>query len=162
MPKTWFLPLVLSVSIVTGWHAAASAQGTAQDGGAGQVDGTRIASADNEPGQWLSYGRTYDEQRFSPLDQINADNVDQLGLAWSYDTGQQRGHEATPIVVDGRMYLTASWSVVYALDAATGRNSGHSTLKCRASGRAGSVAMWSIGARPSGRGAFTLGRWTVD
>ena len=46
--------------------------------------------------------------------------MDRIGLAWSFDTGQRRGHEATPIVVDGRIYLTASWSVVHALDAATG------------------------------------------
>ena len=84
------------------------------------VDGARISAADEEPGNWLTYGRTYDEQRYSPLSQINADNIDRLGLAWSYDTGRDRGHEATPIVVDGRMFLTAAWSEVHALDAATG------------------------------------------
>ena len=77
------------------WTPLVSAQET------GQVDGARIANANTEPEQWLSYGRTYDEQRFSPLDQINTDNIDALGLAWTYDTGQRRGHEATPIVVDG-------------------------------------------------------------
>mgnify|MGYP000660393579 CR=1 FL=1 len=88
---------------------------------AGDVDAARIAAADSEPGSWLAHGRTYSEQRFSPLDQINARNVAQLGLAWSYMTGTRRGLEATPIVVDGAMYVTGSWSVVYALDAATGR-----------------------------------------
>ena len=84
------------------------------------VDGARIAGANQEPGSWLAHGRTYDEQRFSPLDQINTENVANLGLEWSYDTGNDRGHEATPIVADGRMYLTASWSVVHALDPVNG------------------------------------------
>ena len=53
--------------------------------------------------------------------QINAGNVGKLGLAWSYATGTTRGLQATPIVVDGRMYTTGVWSVVYALDAKTGK-----------------------------------------
>ena len=69
---------------------------------------------------WSSHGRTADEQRHSPLAQINDANVGGLGLAWSFDTGQFRGHEATPLVKDGVMYVTASWSVVHALDARTG------------------------------------------
>ena len=85
------------------------------------IDGERIQRADSEPGVWLSHGRTYDEQRYSPLNQINVDNVEDLGLAWHYDTGTNRGLEASPIVVDGMMFATGSWSVVFALDARTGR-----------------------------------------
>ena len=84
------------------------------------LDGKRIINADNEPGNWLAHGRTYDEQRFSPLDQITADNVSDLGLAWYFDTGTDRGLEASPIVVDGVMYTSGSWSVVFANDARTG------------------------------------------
>jgi len=84
------------------------------------VDGARIAAADSEPGTWLSHGRTYDEQRFSPLEQINDGNVSQLGLAWRYDFDTHRGLEASPIVVDGMMFTTGSWSRVYALDARNG------------------------------------------
>ena len=84
------------------------------------VDGARIAAADSEPGNWLSHGRTYDEQRFSPLDQVNDGNVAELGLAWHYDFDTNRGLEATPIVVDGVMFATGSWSRVYALDARSG------------------------------------------
>jgi quinohemoprotein ethanol dehydrogenase len=84
------------------------------------VDGARIAAADSEPGNWLSHGRTYDEQRFSPLDQVNDANVTDLGLAWHYDFNTNRGLEATPIVVDGVMFATGSWSRVYALDARSG------------------------------------------
>ena len=79
-----------------------------------------IVDADANPGEWLSHGRTYDEQRFSPLDAITPDNVGDLGLAWSFDLGTSRGIEATPIVHDGLMYVTASWNIVYALDAKTG------------------------------------------
>ncbi len=87
----------------------------------GAIDAERIANADAEPGSWLAHGRTWDEQRHSPLTAIHAKNVAKLGLAWSYATGTKRGLEATPIVVDGVMYATASWSIVFALDAATGR-----------------------------------------
>ena len=79
-----------------------------------------IINADANPGEWLSHGRTYSEQRFSPLADISRDNVSALGLAWSFDLGTSRGIEATPIVHDGVMYVTASWNVVYALDAKTG------------------------------------------
>jgi len=85
-----------------------------------QVDHQRFLQADREPGNWLTHGRTYDEQRHSPLRQIHADNVAQMGLAWSFDTNTNRGLEATPIVVDGVMYLTGTWSQVYALDARSG------------------------------------------
>ncbi len=88
--------------------------------GATGVDLERIINADSEPGNWLSHGRTYDEQRFSPLDQITADNIGQLSLAWSTDTYTTRGLEATPIVVDGIMYLSLSWGVAIAVDAKTG------------------------------------------
>jgi alcohol dehydrogenase (cytochrome c)/quinohemoprotein ethanol dehydrogenase len=86
-----------------------------------EVDGAAIAAADSHPGDWLSTGRTYSEQRYSPLAAINADNVARLGLAWSFDLDSNRGQEATPIVVDGVMYVSTAWSMVKALDAATGK-----------------------------------------
>jgi quinohemoprotein ethanol dehydrogenase len=90
-------------------------------GGAATVDGARIAGADREPQNWLAHGRTYGEQRYSPLRQVNAGNAEQLGLAWAAPMGSYRGLEATPIVVDGVMYTTATWSIVHALDARTGQ-----------------------------------------
>ncbi len=81
----------------------------------------RIVKADREPGNWLSVGRTYSEQRYSPLKQINENTVGKLGLAWHYDLNTQRGIEGTPVVVDGVMYLTSAWTITYALDARTGR-----------------------------------------
>jgi PQQ-dependent dehydrogenase (methanol/ethanol family) len=81
-----------------------------------------VSTQDDEPRieGWPVHGLTPFEQRHSPLESINAENVSQLGLAWSFETGQGRGHEATPIVVGGVMFITAPWSVVHALDARTG------------------------------------------
>ena len=84
------------------------------------VDAARLVAADSEPGSWMSYGRTYSEQRYSPLTAINASNIDTLGLAWSYELNTKRGIEATSIVVDGVMYTSSAWSIVHALDARTG------------------------------------------
>jgi len=84
------------------------------------VDAERITRVAAEPAVWPSHGRGYDEQRYSPLDQIDRGNVASLGLAYSYATGTRRGMEATPLVVDGTLYTTGSWSRVYAIDAATG------------------------------------------
>lgn len=80
----------------------------------------RILAADSEPGSWLTHGRTYGEQRFSPLAQVTTDTVGRLGLAWTYELKTNRGAQATPLVADGVMYVTSAWSLVYALDAATG------------------------------------------
>src|SRR5665213_1278806 len=85
------------------------------------VDAARLQHADSEPGNWMSYGRTYDEQRFSPLTQINANNIGQLGLAWFADLDTNRGQEATPLVVDGVLYTSTAWSMVKAYDAASGK-----------------------------------------
>ncbi len=85
------------------------------------VDHARIVQADHEPGEWLSHGRTYGEQRFSPLEDVHTGNVAELGLAWAFDFPDKRGLEATPIVVDGVMYVSGGWSRVFALDAKTGR-----------------------------------------
>jgi quinohemoprotein ethanol dehydrogenase len=85
------------------------------------VDGARIVAVDREPENWLTHGRTYSEERFSPLTQINDENIDGLGLAWSFDLGSRIGTEATPLVVDGVMYTTGAWNVLHAIDAATGK-----------------------------------------
>lgn len=84
------------------------------------VSASRMARADQEPGNWMSYGRTYSEQHFSPLNLINDQNVSRLKLAWFYDLDTHRGQEATPLVIDGVMYFTTAWSKVFALNAATG------------------------------------------
>lgn len=86
------------------------------------IDSERLAQADEENSAWLSYGRTYDEQRFSPLDQINQETVADLSLAWYADMTTSRGQEATPLVVDGAMYISTAWSHVHAYDVRTGQH----------------------------------------
>ncbi|QWG23070.1 PQQ-dependent dehydrogenase, methanol/ethanol family [Bradyrhizobium sediminis] len=85
------------------------------------VDGASIKANTATSNDWPTIGLDYAETRFSKLNQINADNVKKLGLVWSYPLESSRGVEATPVVVDGIMYQTASWSVVHAIDARTGK-----------------------------------------
>src|ERR1700691_1674441 len=84
------------------------------------VDDSKPRSGDQDTSNWLMYGRTYDDHRFSPLNQINEQTVGKLGLAWSRELGTTRGLEATPLVEDGVIYTSGSWSKVYAIDARTG------------------------------------------
>jgi quinohemoprotein ethanol dehydrogenase len=88
---------------------------------AAAVTAERLTKANTEAGQWMSVGRTYDEQRFSPLAQINKDNVKTLGLAWFADFDTNRGQEGTPLAIDGVLYVSTAWSKVKAYDARTGR-----------------------------------------
>jgi alcohol dehydrogenase (cytochrome c)/quinohemoprotein ethanol dehydrogenase len=86
------------------------------------VDAARLSAADSDSANWLTHGRTYDEQRFSPLRQINPRTIGQLKLAWHYDLdAARRVQETTPLIVDGVMYVTSAWSKVFALDPATGK-----------------------------------------
>ncbi len=94
----------------------------AKPGGKGAaVDDARLVAGDADGSNWLSYGRTMDEQRFSPLTQVSDKSVNQLGLTWSADMETARGQEATPIVVDGVMYVSTAWSMVKAYDATNGK-----------------------------------------
>ena len=79
------------------------------------------ANAVGDGADWAMYGRTNDEQRFSPLNQINEQNISSLGLAWSKELGTTRGLEATPLVSNGVIYTTGEWSVAFALDAKSGQ-----------------------------------------
>jgi quinohemoprotein ethanol dehydrogenase len=85
------------------------------------VDINSVRANEATSKDWPTIGLDYGETRFSKLKQINADNVKDLGLVWSYNLESSRGVEATPIVVDGIMYVTASWSVVHAIDVRTGK-----------------------------------------
>lgn len=75
---------------------------------------------DPEPGNWLMYKRTYDLQSFSPLDQVNTENVADLEPVWTFATGVTDGHEAPPIVNDGIMFVTGAFNTLFALDARNG------------------------------------------
>ncbi|MEO8307668.1 MAG: PQQ-dependent dehydrogenase, methanol/ethanol family [Pseudomonadota bacterium] len=85
------------------------------------VNGQRMENADKDPGQWMSYGRTWGEQRFSPLKQITDKNVKRLGLAWYADIGTYRGVVATPLVIDGVLYNISAWDITTAYNAANGK-----------------------------------------
>src|SRR6516164_7673812 len=77
---------------------------------------------DSMPGDWLSYGRTQGETRYSQLKHIYAANAKRLGLAWSYPMGAGGGNqEGTPLVWNNTLYGITTWSVVFALDARTGK-----------------------------------------
>lgn len=85
------------------------------------IDDDYLANADNNPENWVTYGRNYAEDRFSALNEINRENVSGLGLAWALNLETTRGIEATPLVVDGIMFLTGPWSKVFAVNARTGK-----------------------------------------
>lgn len=109
-----------SLAVMAGLLAPASAA----ERSFAAVDAERLLAADSpeNAGQWMSYGRDYSEQRFSPLKQINVDNVSRLGLAWYADLAERGGsYETTPIAVDGEIFVTSPWSKVYAFDAVTGK-----------------------------------------
>lgn len=103
-------PLALAIGSL---FAAASFLASANDG---------VAKAAADAGQWPMYGRTYDNQRFSPLNQINTGNVAKLKLAYTLQLGALRSNESTPIVVGDTLYVSSSWGpkTVFALDAKSG------------------------------------------
>lgn len=105
------LAVLLTALILTGCGMQNLAEPTDRPASA------RLSSGSDD---WLTYGGTYDEQRFSTLTSINASTVTDLGLAWSHEFDTARGMEATPLVADGVIYTTTAWSKVYALDATTG------------------------------------------
>src|SRR5262249_25007982 len=112
--------MVLALAVLNSRASRTAQESNPERGRPADVDGARIIGADREAGKWMSHGRDYGEQRFSPLKEVNEENVGSLGLAWHYDLDTDRGQEATPIVVDGVMYFTSAWSKVFALDAANG------------------------------------------
>ena len=83
----------------------------------------------NPKGEWLNHGRTYKEQRYSPLTDINKNNVNELDLAWSFKFDTARGMEATPILHNGVLYVSTGWSHVHAIDARSGDELWHYDAK---------------------------------
>ena len=120
VPRVWCLVPLLSLA-ASGCNSPPSSDDAPASPRPAAVDAARLIAADTEPGQWLSHGRTYGEQRFSPLEQINRETVDVLGLTWFADLDTRRGQEATPLIADGVLYVSTAWSKVNAYDAATGQ-----------------------------------------
>ncbi len=84
-----------------------------------ETEATDTAAA-SDGTEWSNIGFDAKEQRHSPLDQINEENVGELGIAWFKDLPDARGQEATPVMVDGKLYISTAWSKVFAYDAKTG------------------------------------------
>src|ERR1051326_8701820 len=108
--------LILSLTglLAAGWSA--SGQQTRL------IDDLVLKNSGKTGEEWLTYGLTPGETRYSPLKQIDTGNVNRLGLAWSYDVGPGGGpQEATPLMWNGSLYGITNWSVVFAVDARTGK-----------------------------------------
>lgn len=86
-----------------------------------QQDATTAAIIQSHSGDWPSFGRDYSSRRYSPANQINRNNVKNLAPAWHYKSGVSASFQATPIVVDGVMYISLPYDHVVALDAKTGK-----------------------------------------
>ena len=97
----------------------------------GAIDDARLLGASADQRNWITYGRDYSNQRFSGLSQIDADNVATLVPTWTYRSGVKSSFQATPIVLDGTMYLALPFNHVVALDARTGRELWRYTHKRR-------------------------------
>ncbi len=88
---------------------------------AGGIDDDRLLHAGDDRANWLSYGRDYTNQRYSPLTEINRDNINTLAPTWVYRNGVNATFQATPLVADGVMYLSTPFNHVTALDARNGK-----------------------------------------
>ena len=104
------------------WVGALSFLATCQMvNAAANVTAKRLTGAAGEPAQWMSYGGTYSEQRFSPLKQVNTGNVEQLGLKWFADYETNQNQHGSPLYIDGVLYVSTARNVVYAYDARSGK-----------------------------------------
>ena len=109
----------LAITACTQDDGSPASEGGAAASTSTGLDATALSTALAD-GEWLTHGGDYAETRFSTLDQINADNVDQLELAWSVEVGSEGGRqEATPLIHDGVLYSTTTWSIVFAVDLET-------------------------------------------
>src|SRR5262245_25063712 len=109
----WLLLSVMGFAIAT-WVALGQQ--------ARRVDDTALRNAGRSGDEWLSYGLTPGETRYSPLKQVDTTNGSRLGLAWSYDIGPGGGgQEATPLMYNGVLFGITNWSIVFAVDARTGK-----------------------------------------
>jgi quinohemoprotein ethanol dehydrogenase len=108
----WLLLPLAAVIFITGIVTARQTR---------RVDQNALKNADKST-EWLTYGHTYSEQRYSTLKQIDTTNVSRLGLAWSFEVGDGGGNqEATPLFANGVLYGITNWSITFAVDARTGK-----------------------------------------
>jgi quinohemoprotein ethanol dehydrogenase len=112
------LVVAASVAAYSQSGAGATAASTGTSGASTGAAATRHNSNDVE---WTQHGGNPNEQRYSKLKQVTADNVGHLGLAWYADIPERGGYQSTPLVIDGVLYMTAPWSSLYAFDARSGK-----------------------------------------
>src|SRR5580698_8531207 len=114
--------LLLAAAVLAGC-VLNQAAGSAADGAApaANVTAQRLARAQSEPGQWMTYGGTYSEQRFSTLKQINSGNIGDLGLKWFADYETNQDQHGSPLYIDGVIYVSTARNVVQAFDAKSGK-----------------------------------------
>ncbi len=110
----------LSRRLLVVFICSAFAQLTDASSPSDTVDDKRLASAANDPANWLTFGHNYTNQRYSALTQISVDNIARLVPAWTFHSGAKGPFQAQPLVADGVMYITLPGNDVVALDAATG------------------------------------------
>src|SRR6476619_8005736 len=80
-----------------------------------------LLNADKDASNWLLYGRDYQTTRYSPLKQVNKDNVKKLHPVWNLSFGVLEGQDSQAVVVNGTIYVTTSFNKVIAVDATSGR-----------------------------------------
>jgi glucose dehydrogenase len=102
--------LVSAAILVCGMSAGAANASSGH--AAADVTAKRLVKAADEPGEWLAYGGTYSEQRFSPLQKINTGNVGTLGLQWFADYETNQNQHGSPLYIDGVIYVSTSRNVV--------------------------------------------------
>ncbi len=110
--------LILGLVVAAGVTACTTPAPTGTSGSSTTAAGARHNPNDVE---WTQHGGNPDGQFYSKLDQVNVDNVGQLGLAWYANIPERGGYQSTPLVIDGVLYMTAPWSSLYAFDAKTGK-----------------------------------------
>jgi quinohemoprotein ethanol dehydrogenase len=108
---------IYAFAVAAGFSVFTGAQSA---GKAAHVTAKRMENADKDTENWMSYGRTWGEQRFSPLKQITEKNVQRLGLAWYADLGTYKGVVATPLVIDGVLYNISAMDITTAYNATNG------------------------------------------
>lgn len=114
------LGLLLAIGLLAGCSQKDANQ-SGPTGPAANVTAERLLNAENEPSQWMTYGGTYSEHRFSKLKQIDSNNVNTLGLQWFADYETNQDQHGSPLYIDGVIYVSTARNVVHAFDAKTGR-----------------------------------------
>src|SRR3954468_14658087 len=89
--------------------------------GAQEITSKDLLDGLTNPSRWLTYSGDYSGRRFSPLTQITPSNVEQLAAQWTFQTGVNNKFEATPIVIDGTLYVTGALNHAWAVDGRTGK-----------------------------------------